>query len=174
MVVAENMLGEKFKVPGPLFFLQEEIALMEGGDLPRTSLQPITVAKSIKRNQIWADPIAWRGPMASEIDANVHGPRSWKIKSIKETDDGMILKFVLHEEWVLDENGEHTPPGEAYKTVLQELDLSEDKLKGLIREMLINLFPIKVMRELLELDNIEFIMDDYWMYLKAGNTAYRV
>jgi hypothetical protein len=62
---------------------------------------------------------------------------------------------------------------EKIKALLQELNLRDDSMRKLVKDMLSVLFTHKQLHKLLKSDRLEFIKDRIWIYIKAGGIAYR-
>jgi hypothetical protein len=175
MSVAKDMLGNKFLIDGVLgsfggvsVFAQEHKRL----------LQPITVIPgkngkpgSLRTGTVWRDPVTWKG-LLGDMELQEHGLRTWKLIRIADTEllngnKGKRLSFKLQEQ-------QKMPGVNAYKELLEKLDMSEPTLSIMIKELLAKVFPADALQKLLLEDRLEFILDEFFMYLKAGDSAYRV
>ena len=166
MGIAQSMFGDEYEIEDVVLKVNNAIVL---ADVLKIIQQPITVTENIRKGQLWRDPIEWRGGLASNVEFDIHGFRQWRITSIKDEEDHKIIKFKMIEPEKLEEK-----KSAKYKELLQSIDLSEEHLKQMIKEMLINVFTKATLEKLLTEERIEFILDKYWIYIKAGKTAYRV
>lgn len=146
---------------------------------PTISLQPIATATSLRRGTRWQDPVMWKGIVAVGMDQSIHGFRDWKLKSIINNDEEKILTFEIGEEWMLKDVIAGLKPYDAeapYRKIIEEINekIDDNKLKIFIRDMLVKLFPLRILKEIIASgEQPEFIIDDIWMYLKIGKKAYR-
>jgi hypothetical protein len=63
---------------------------------------------------------------------------------------------------------------EEFASVVKELGLTDERLKSLLKDMLLNLFLPKTLKKIERSDQVEFIMDKHWMYLRVDDRGYRV
>lgn len=170
MSVAKDMMGNKFLIDGVLgSYGGVSVFAQEKGRV----LQPISVVPgkngkpgSIRVGSVWKDPVIWNG-LLGDMELQEHGMRTWKLIKIDKTDKGKRLSFKLQEQ-------KKMSGVSAYKELLEKLDMSEPTLRIMIKELLAKVFPAETLERLLSEDHLEFILDEFFMYLKVRDAAYRV
>jgi hypothetical protein len=127
--------------------------------------QLVTVASSIRKGTKWHDVSWWRKDWEVFMDRP-----EWKVVRVERFKDG---RKRMHFQPIL-KPGKQSPDPQKVASLIEELKLTDENLKGMLRSMLSNVFVEKTLRKLLECDDMEFLMDQEWIYLRAGKTAYRV
>ena len=159
--IAKNMTGEEFTIGDPL-----TPTLFGPWETPKKN---VVVTRGFSKGSCWQD--------TGLLDLqNLYSEQifdAWIIKSIKNTDGNKIITFTKAEIEGYEAIGESIDDA-YFKELLETIDLSEENLKKIIKSLLMNVFTADLLQQLLDHESIEFIFDDVWMYLKAGNTAYRV
>jgi hypothetical protein len=163
----ESISGEKYSI-------RNQVDL--GGSITATAAKfqtHLTVAGSFRRGTKWLGPRA--------LDRNYYNGEevfdkpgdNWILRSNKKNPDGTIqLGFDIEDPEKYDDQGDLKV--EEYKKQIMGLNLSEEKLIKLIKQMIFNVFTLEHMKKLLASDDIEFVIGDAWFYLRKDNIAYRV
>ena len=152
------MLGKEFTVGG--IFVDGGLSV-----IPKDSnQQPLVVTKSFRKGQ------KWKSPNCLENNLQVIRP-AWELVSIEGDDKKKSLMF--NKRIQPEQKKEYENPQE-FKRIMTELDISQEAIIDMIRDMFLNVFKVSILKKLLAADKIEFIIDEQWMYLKHENKAYRV
>ena len=165
------MIGQPKDMSGNVYRLTS-LDVAEANDVRCCNpIQPLTVAKTLRRGQVWKDPSRFK----HYKEMMFHDDISWKLVNITDMDDDIKrLNFIKKDDKNRYKNCDVPEHTQAYKDLILKLDMNKGVLKKVIQELLLNVFTPEMLIRLLDTERIEFIVDSDWMYLKCGDIAYRV
>lgn len=164
------MFGQCKSMTGEAFVLQDCVEIRNPGIIALGSEeQLISPTRSIRKGQVWFGP---QKAVGGEMLADNISLFQFKIAKIVKTGEGIQELWVEH--YLEDTAKKVSDENAAYKQLILDLDLHQEKLRGIIKQMLVNCFKEGTLKELLAADRIEFIIDDLWLYLRCGEKAFRV
>lgn len=134
------------------------------------AMQKISVTKSIRKGQYWRNMFNWREDVFSEEVLNLR----FKVDEVKKVGSDEKHVVFLVEEGDLRTKDKKFKENQSVAEVLKELDLTDEKLLPMLRNMLHHVFTKELLEQLLQAKDMEFILDDVWMYLRADEKAWRV
>jgi hypothetical protein len=129
--------------------------------------QQLTVSKNLRRGTVWQDVTSWM----SNLDSEFLNRPDWKLVNVQKLSTG--LKRV-HFRPVIVPKKEEPFDAEAFAELVKELELTDDNLRKILHSMFVNVFVEKTLKKFIDSKDLEFISDEHWFYLRAGDTAYRV
>lgn len=160
---AVDMFGKEYVVPSFMGEIGNLLAVHPG----RLD-QRISVAKNLHVNTKWLDSLKFSHDVTEEF---LNRP-DWLLVRVEKLDSSHQR---LHFQPIMPKvKDAPVPDPVAFSQLVQDIGLSDDKLKIIVERLLLMVFLPKTLKKLLAEERLEFIMDQSWMYLKAGNTAYRV
>ena len=158
-MVAEDFNGNFFKISGVL--QDNNNSVVNTGAIK----QKLCVTQDFKKSRKWK-------LIDIDVDKYFELARLFNIESVEDIDDKTKkIIFKPYKEKIKDNEN---PPPMKYKEVLQELDLYSENLKTMIEQILVKVFLIQDLKKLEKADDIQFIMDDEWVYLKCKDEAFRI
>jgi len=163
-MTARSADGTEYTVPSVMGKIGDMLATCPG----RID-QRITVTKNLSKSPLWLDSLRFDKDYVTEI---LDRPK-WKIVRVEKLGkDRKILHFqpIMNKLAPIPEKID----GEKFAALVKEIGLTDEKLRTMLREMFLMLFRPKTLLRLEASDDLEFIMDDHWIYLRDGKTAYRV
>lgn len=157
---AEGYTGEKYHING--------IFDMDNGTKIKTSnvAQRLVVTDKLRKGQRWS--------FVSEHSMGALGKDlRFKLLNVKDIDKNTKqLKFKAYRAKSQVEEIKYKI--DAFKTLLETVNLNEKNFERLIKNMFAKVFVVKDAKKILESDDLEFISDGQWIYLRCGDTAYRI
>ena len=96
----------------------------------------------------------------------------WLLNKIEKNDKDMKLIFIPHpkEEKIKDKEklNQHT------KDFIKSMNLNKIELEDVVYKILKHVFTTRQLNKMLISDDVEFIMDNNWAYIRVNDKAYRV
>jgi len=100
----------------------------------------------------------------------------YNLSNITEIDSEhkrLAFNIAFTGEWQEDHTDSISNP-KAFAKLVKDIELTDDKMSRIIEEMFVMLFTPEILLKLEQSKDMEFIMNDMWIFLRVDKKAYRV
>ena len=98
----------------------------------------------------------------------------WLLEKVERGEKEMTLTFSIDENNVDEKKTKEEKLDQMTKDFIKSMKLNKLELEQVVYKILRHVFTSRQLNKILQSDDVEFIMDNNWAYLRVDDKAYRV